>query len=120
MSFLHINNPKKRDRIVEDYLASIKETKQTTIVEGTGTELKNKEELLQQANSSEGFKFAIQFLPGDIKGLQTKLTYLLGEYCAGNTSATRNQIVAIADELFRRGHLSIEQYRNIDSIIHPE
>ena len=36
----------------------------------------------------------IQFLPGDIKGLETKLNYLLGEYrAADKSSLTRNQIV---------------------------
>ena len=117
MSFLYINNPKKRDTIVKDYLTSVKKTKQSRTVEGVGTESKIKEELMQSANSNQGFKFAIQFLPGDIKGLQTKLTYLLAEYRAGNTFATRNQIVAVTDELFRRGHLSTEQYHYINSII---
>ena len=59
----------------------------------------------------------IQFLPGDIKGLQKKLHYLLGEYHAGNISATRNQIVAIADELLRRNHLSRAEYNNINNFI---
>ena len=59
----------------------------------------------------------IQYLPGDIKGLQAKLDYLLGEYRAGNTFATHNQIVAIADELLRRRHLSQEQYYRISSIL---
>ena len=40
----------------------------------------------------------IQFLPGDIKGLETKLNYLLGEYRAGSRSSiTRNKIVSILD-----------------------
>ena len=121
MSFLYINNPKERDRIVKDYLKSVKKGKQsTTAKQGVGIESKKKEELSQSYNSNQGFKFAIQFLPGDIKGLQTKLTYLLAEYRAGNTFATRNQIVAIADELFRRENLSSEQYHNINSIIHTE
>ena len=117
MSFLYINDPKKRDTIVTDYLASVKKEKRRTDVGGSETESKKKEESLQPANSIQGFKFAIQFLPGDIKGLQTKLGYLLAEYQAGNTFATRNQIIAVADELFRRGHLSSERYRNINSII---
>ena len=42
----------------------------------------------------------IQFLPGDIKGLETKLNCLLGKYRAGNRSSlTRNQIVSILDDL---------------------
>ena len=112
MSFVYINDPKKRDKIVTDYLASVKKAKQRTSWEGGETK-----ELTKPANSNQEFKFAIQFLPGDIKGLQTKLTYLLAEYRAGNTFATRNQIVAVTDELFRRGHLSTEQYHNINSII---
>ena len=112
MSFVYINDPKKCDKIVKDFLASVKKTRQKTIWEGEETE-----ELLKPATSNQEFKFAIQFLLGDISSLQTKLTYLLAEYQAGNTSATRNQIVAIADELLRRKHLSQEQYRNINSVI---
>jgi hypothetical protein len=59
----------------------------------------------------------IQFLPGDINGLQIKLDYLLAEYHAGNTSATRNQIVAIADELLRRKQISQAKYNNINNFI---
>ena len=117
MSFLYINDPKKRDKIVTDYLTSVNKAKQRTTGEGEETESKKTEELSKPTNSSQEFKFGIQFLPGDIKGLQTKLTYLLAEYRAGNTFATRNQIVAIADELLQRKHLSQEQYRNIGSII---
>ena len=60
---------------------------------------------------------AIQFLPSDIKGLQTKLAYLLGEYRAGNTSATRTGVVAISDELLRRKSISQSEYRRINDFI---
>ena len=54
---------------------------------------------LNKNNDGKG----IQILPGDIKGLETKLNYLLAEYRAGNRSSlTRNQIVPILDELIRR------------------
>ena len=59
----------------------------------------------------------IQFLPGDINSLRTKLDYLLAEYRAGNTSATRNQIVAIADELLQRKQLSRAKYNTINHFI---
>ena len=118
MSFLYINDPKKRNEIVADYLASVKKTRQQRTWEDEEViESKKTGGLLNPANSNPDFKFAIQFLPGDISGLQTKLTYLLAEYQAGNTFATRNQIVAIADELLRRRQLSQEQYDNISSII---
>ena len=60
----------------------------------------------------------IQFLPTDINSLQTKLCYLLGEYRAGNTSATRNEIVAIADNLLRRRKISRAEYKKINNYIH--
>ena len=63
----------------------------------------------------------IQFLPGDIKGLQTKLGYLLGEYRAGNRSSlTYNQIVSILDELLRRKRLSRSEYRDINTFIQQQ
>jgi hypothetical protein len=59
----------------------------------------------------------IKFLPGDIKGLQRKLFYLLGEFQAGNTSATRNEIVSISDELLRRKNISQSEYRRINDFL---
>ena len=124
MSFLYINDPKKRNEIVADYLASVKKTRQQRTWEDEEViESKKTGGLLKQpahCNPDDDFKFTIQFLPGDISGLQTKLTYLLAEYQAGNTFATRNQIVAIADELLRRRQLSQEQYDNINSIIQQQ
>ena len=59
----------------------------------------------------------IEFLPSDINSLQTKLSYLLGEYRSGNTSATRNEIVAIADNLLRRKKISKAEYKRINDSI---
>ena len=59
----------------------------------------------------------IEFLPSDIISLQKKLAYLLGEYQAGNRSATRNQIFAIADNLLKRKHISKLEYRKINDYI---
>ena len=60
----------------------------------------------------------IQYLPGDIKGLQTKLNYLLAEYRAGNRLSTRNQIVSILDELLRRRKISRKEYKDINTFLH--
>ena len=59
----------------------------------------------------------IEFLPSDIASLQKELAYLLGEYRAGNTSATRNQIVAIADNLLKRKHITKLEYKKINNYI---
>ena len=59
----------------------------------------------------------IEFLPSDIISLKQDLAYLLGEYRAGNTSATRNRIVAIADNLLKQKHISKLEYRKINDYI---
>ena len=60
----------------------------------------------------------IQFLPGDIKGLQTKLNYLLAEYRAGNRSSLiRKEIVSILDELLRRKRISRKEYRDVNTFL---
>ena len=55
----------------------------------------------------------IQFLPGDIRGLCDKLRLLLAEARAGNKASTRNQIVAILDELLRQDFLTQEEYNAV-------
>ena len=59
----------------------------------------------------------IEFLPSDIISLQQQLAYLLPEYRAANTSATRNEIVAIADNLLKRKHITKIEYRKINDYI---
>ena len=60
----------------------------------------------------------IQFLPGDIKGLQIKLNYLLAEYRAGNRSSLiRNEIVSLLDELLRRKRISRKEYRDVNTFL---
>ena len=55
----------------------------------------------------------IQFLPGNIEGLIEQLHLLLAEFRAGNKSSTRNQIVAILDQLLRRNYLNQEEYNAV-------
>ena len=105
MSFLHIQNPEKRNQIVADYVA------------GVNRGNVNVQEDVQKNNEEPYADSRIQFLPGDINSLRTKLDYLLAEYRAGNTSATRNQIVAIADELLQRKQLSQAKYNTINHFI---
>ena len=50
----------------------------------------------------------IQFLPGDIR-----VYLLLAEARAGNKASTRNQIVAILDELLRQDFLTQEEYNAV-------
>ena len=59
----------------------------------------------------------IEFLPGDIKGMKTKLSLLLGEFAAGNTSSTRNEIVCLLDELLRRSKLTRQEYNRINTYL---
>ena len=75
----------------------------------------DKEETGEGNGSVDGT--GIQFLPGDIKGLNTKLNLLLAEFAAGNRSSTRNQIVGILDELKRRKRISRKDYTDINSFL---
>ena len=59
----------------------------------------------------------IQFLPGDIKGMTSKLQLLLAEFAAGNRLSTRNEIVFILDELLRRKKISRKEYTDINSYL---
>ena len=68
-------------------------------------------------DSSASGEGSVQFLPGDIKGLTTKLNLLLAEFTASNTSSTRNEIVYILDELLRRKKISWTAYSDINSYL---
>ena len=56
------------------------------------------------------------FLPGTIKGLLDKLKLLSAEFIAGNTT-TRNELVAILDQLLKRGHITEKQYTSINTFL---
>ena len=55
----------------------------------------------------------VEFLPGNIDGLRRQFHLLFAESRAGNKSSTRNQIVAILDELLRRNYLSQREYNAV-------
>ena len=59
----------------------------------------------------------IVFLPGDINGMIEQLHLLLAEYRAGNKTATRNQIVAILDQLLKRNYLTQDEYNGVCRMI---
>ena len=137
MSFLHIKDPQKREQIVADRKEKVvkvqreivkrKLTPTTTTKPKTTTTSPSKINRISENVSNDlppvkrvkGIG-GTQFLPGDVKGLQTKLHYLLAEYRAGNTTATRNQIVSITDELLRRKKLSRIEYNHINDFIQKE
>lgn len=73
-------------------------------------------ETITQSQNKEVAGSGIQFLPGDIRGLHTKLNLLLAEFHAGNTS-TRNEIVSILDELLRRKRMSRREYTDINTFL---
>ena len=143
MSFLYINDPQKREEIVVAYLTNRKKGilgGETPIIQEQEDDNEPKEfhlpidcKIVQhfknmEVPAAEGKQNmdhvmklhignGIQFLPGDINGLQIKLDYLLAEYHAGNTSTTRGQIVAITDELLRRKVISQAKYNSINTYI---
>ena len=141
MSFINIEDPKKRDQIVADYLATIKRVQQRSEDENTvGLDKQTQLEctfnpvIKATKQSTRSIKESLDpireelktvrepvsasgiFLPGDIKGLETKLNLLLAEFQAGNTS-TRNEIVFILDELLRRKRMSRKEYTEINNYV---
>ena len=72
-------------------------------------ELEGKKEKEEEGKKGTG----ISFLPGDINGLIEQLHLLLAEFRAGNKAATKNQIVAILDQLLKRNYLTQDEYNGV-------
>ena len=71
----------------------------------------NEKEAWKEKDQKKGT--GIVFLPGDIRGLIEQFHLLLAEYRAGNKVATKNQIVAILDQLLKRNYLTQEEYNGV-------
>ena len=95
----HITSPNDRPKGTTKW----KFLKEIGLVRGAENEVEEKRQ--------EGT--GIQFLSGDVNGLIRQLRLLLGEYCAGNKSSTRNKIVAILDQLLRRNYLNQKEYNAV-------
>ena len=59
----------------------------------------------------------VVFLPSDLKSLEEKLSLLLAEFNAGNRAETRNQIVAIVDQLQDKGVIGRSEARDINEYL---
>ena len=77
----------------------------------TTTTKKKNQEKKKKKKKKDGT--GISYLPGDINGLIEQLHLLQAEHRAGNKSATKNQIVAILDQLLRRGYLTQDEYNGV-------
>ena len=91
-------------------------SKYAFLTENFGELESEKEESDEEYKSEEEEKkdgTGIYFLPGDINGLINQLHLLLAEFRAGNKSATKNQIVAILDELLKRNYLTQDEYNGV-------
>ena len=58
----------------------------------------------------------IQFLPSTIKELFEKLKLLAAEFLAGNTT-TRNELVAVLDQLLQRNSITEKEYTAINTLL---
>ena len=70
----------------------------------------------RKEEDSEEDGSGIKNLPGSIKALKEKLNLLVGEYKAGNTT-TRNELVAVLDQLRSRKAISEDRYRAVNSVL---
>ena len=78
-------------------------------------EKENEEKEWEEKDQKKGT--GIVFLPGDINGMIEQLHLLLAEFRAGNKTATRNQIVAILDQLLKRNYLTQDEYNGVCRMI---
>ena len=94
-----------------------KTAKYKFLTESFGVEEESEEESDEEYKGDEDEEkkdgTGIHFLPGDISGLINQLHLLLAEFRAGNKSATKNQIVAILDQLLKRNHLTQDEYNGV-------
>ena len=94
-----------------------KTAKYKFLTESFGVEEESEEESDEEYKGDEDEEkkdgAGIHFLPGDISGLINQLHLLLAEFRAGNKSATKNQIVAILDQLLKRNYLTQDEYNGV-------
>ena len=129
-SLINDNKPKEyTDKDLETYTRLVKQTDVINYPQNTDdnsrprstkkyrTILRSMEEKQPRKrvrNSISGS--GMNFLPSDINSLKEKLQLLLGEYAAGNKT-TRNQIVAILDNLRGRKKISEKQYNHVNRLL---
>ena len=126
-----INNPQgmnpnsrpKQTNKYKNYLVNIQEEHQNIKDEEEEEgkeeqEQEEKDEYKHEEQDEEDFKGegVVSFLPSTIKGLFEKFKLLVAEFIAGNTT-TRNELVAILDQLQRRSLISEKEYTTINSLL---
>ena len=74
-----------------------------------------KYQILKGFERKEGY--GVVFLPSDVNSLEEKLNLLLAEFNAGNRAETRNQIVAIVDQLQDRSVIGRTEARAINDYL---
>ena len=74
------------------------------------------ERFKKEDDSEEDGGDGISFLPNTIKALKEKMNLLYGEYQAGNRT-TRNELVAVLDQLRSRKAISEKRYEAINSTL---
>lgn len=106
-------------KIVNDYKAKIEEEEKEDDEEEDEEEEdedgKEEEEGDDNDNNDKGGS-GIQFLPSTIKGLFEKLKLLAAEFIAGNTN-TRNELIAVLDQLRNRSLITEKEYTTINTLV---
>ena len=92
-------------------------TKENEINEADESDMR--EDGSEEEEPIKGSGIVISFLPSTIKGLFDKLKLLTAEFIAGNT-ATRNELIAVLDQLRKRGRITEKEYTTINTILAPK
>ena len=117
------NSKPKRTNKYKNFLAKIIDEHESKNNDGDDdddyeVEEKEKEEKEEEQQQEKGdhHGHGIQFLPSTIKGLFEKLQLLAAEFIAGNTT-TKNELVAVLDELRRRKSITEKEYTTINTLL---
>ena len=112
----NINNITEEDLDNYMHLMDITNAMQHGLEESRYAQLTDKYKLLKQLLGEEEEGDGISFLPSDVNSLKKRLDVLLAEFQAGN-GATRNEIVAIVDNLVKINKMKIDYANDINNYI---
>ena len=120
-SGLQPNSRPKQTNKYKNYLVKIVNDYKTTKIEKEEKEEDDEKEKGEGGDDDNGGAndkggSGIQFLPSTIKGLFEKLKLLAAEFIAGNTN-TRNELIAVLDQLRNRSLITEKEYTTINTFV---
>ena len=118
-SGIHLNSRPKLTKKYKLLMKALREDEEAEEEEGGEGEETSSSPPQEEDGSSQKKEVGsgiVSILPGTIKGLLDKLKLLFAEFIAGNTT-TRNELVAVLDQLRKQGRITEKQYTTINTFL---